>query len=234
MAREYAVIPDDHWLIPPEAFTFEGFQRWLDSGGFPETERIDFLAGQVETEMSPEDLHTHSVVKTAIGLILGALIYETGLGDVYVDSTHLTSKPVGLSVERISSWSSGKPWRRAERPSCPPPEAGPLEWKGRPTLFVEIVRDSSVKKDNQRLPRLYARAGLPELWIADCRWDALRFEIRTLQDGRYAVQQQDGEGWVRSPLLNRSFRLVRWPSPPFPWRYRLEHRSAQTLGAAKA
>ncbi len=40
MAREYAVIPDDHWLIPPEAFTFEGFQRWLDSGGFPETGRI--------------------------------------------------------------------------------------------------------------------------------------------------------------------------------------------------
>jgi Uma2 family endonuclease len=224
MAREYAVIPDENWPIPPAAYTFEGFQRWVESDGFPETGRIDFLAGQVETEMSPEDLHTHSVVKTAIGLVLGALIYETGLGDVYLDSTRLTSKPAGLSVEP-DLFVVLRETLEAGRASFVPSSRGrSSRVEGSADLVVEIVSDSSVKKDTQRLPRLYARAGVPELWIVDCRWDAMHFEIRTLQDGHYVLQQAESEDWVRSPLLNRSVRLIRWPSPPFPWRYRLEHR----------
>jgi Uma2 family endonuclease len=225
MAREYVVIPDENWPIPPEAFTFEGFQRWVESDGFPETGRIDFLAGQVEVEMSPEDLHTHSVVKTAIALTLGALIYETGLGDLYLDSTRLTSKPAGLSVEP-DLFVVLRETLEAGRASFVPSSKGrSSRVEGSVDLVVEIVSDSSVQKDNQRLPRLYARAGVPELWIADCRWDSMRFEIRTLQDGRYLLQQPESDDWVRSPLLNRSVRLIRWSSPPFPWRYRLEHRA---------
>jgi Uma2 family endonuclease len=225
MAREYAVIPDENWPIPPDAFTFEGFQRWVESDGFPETGRIDFLAGQVETEMSPEDLHTHSVVKSVIGFNLCGLIYETGLGDVYLDSTRLTSKPAGLSVEP-DLFVVLRETLEAGRASFVPSSRGrSSRVEGSADLVVEIVSDSSVQKDNQRLPRLYARAGVPELWIADCRWDAMRFEIRTLQDGHYVLQQPESDDWVRSPLLNRSVRLILWPSPPFPWRYRLEHRS---------
>lgn len=225
MAREYAVIPEENWPVPPEAFTFEGFQRWLDSGGFPETGRIDFLAGQVESEMSPEDLHTHSVVKTAIGLVLGTLIYETGLGDVYVDSTRLTSKPAGLSVEPDVFVVLRETLESGRASFIPSSRGRSSRVEGASDLVVEIVSDSSVTKDNQRLPRLYARAGVPEFWLADCRWDALRFEIHTLEEGRYVLQQPDADGWTRSPLLNRSFRLVRWSEPPFPWRYRLEYRA---------
>jgi Uma2 family endonuclease len=228
MAREYAVIPDGNWPIPPEAFTFEGFQRWIESDGFPETGRIDFLAGQVEVDMSPEDLHTHSVVKSTIGSILYGLIYETGFGDVYMDSTRLTSKPAGLSVEP-DVFVILRETLEAGRASFVPSSRGrSSRVEGSADLVVEIVSDSSVKKDNQRLPQLYARAGVPELWIVDCRWDSMRFEIRTLEDGRYVLQppeSAESDDWVRSPLLNRSVRLIRWPSPPFPWRYRLEHRA---------
>jgi Uma2 family endonuclease len=225
MAREYAVIPDENWPIPPEAFTFEGFQRWVESEGFPETGRIDFLAGQVEMDMSPEDLHTHSVVKTAIGFTLCGLIYETGFGDLYIDRTRLTSKSSGLSVEP-DLFVVLRETLEAGRASFVPSSRGrSARVEGSADLVVEIVSDSSVKKDNQRLPPLYARAGVPELWIADCRWDEMRFEICSLQDSRYVLQQPDTDGWTRSPLLSRSFRLLRWSAPPFPWRYRLEHRA---------
>jgi hypothetical protein len=58
--------------IPTDAFTFEGFERWAHSPDFPETGRIDFLAGDVEVDLSPEDLHTHGIVKVAIASALHA------------------------------------------------------------------------------------------------------------------------------------------------------------------
>ena len=76
MAREHAVIFSENLPIPFDAFTFEGFQCWVEAGEFPDTGRVDFLAGEVETEMSPEDLYTHSVVKTAITSMLHVLIAE--------------------------------------------------------------------------------------------------------------------------------------------------------------
>jgi len=224
MAREYAVIPDENVPIPPEAYSFEGFLRWTESDSFPETGRIDFLAGDVEVEMSPEDLHTHGVVKTAMALTLGNLIYDTGLGDLYLDSSRLTSRPAGLSSEPDLFLVLRETLDTGRARFVPTRKGRSGSVEGAPDLVVEIMSDSSVQKDTLRLPRLYARAGVPELWIADCRGDRVRFEIHTLLENGYAVIEADADGWVRSPLLGRSFRLVRWTAPPFPWRYRLEHR----------
>jgi hypothetical protein len=71
MAREHAIIFEQDLRIPADAFTEEGFADWVRSEEFPETGRIDFLAGDVEVEMCPEDLYTHGVVKTAVVLTLG-------------------------------------------------------------------------------------------------------------------------------------------------------------------
>jgi Uma2 family endonuclease len=98
--------------------------------------------------------------------------------------------------------------------------------EGAVDLVVEIVSDGSVKKDTQRLPDLYARAGIPELWIVDARGDALQFQIHALRDGSYTTVEPDSEGWVSSPQLGVDFRLVRRRSSPAPWRYTLEHRKA--------
>lgn len=224
MAREYAVPPFEDIPIPPDAHTFEGFQRWLDSDGFPETGRIDFLAGEVEAEMSPEDLHTHSVVKTAIGLTLGNLIYDTGLGDLYVDSTRLTSKRAGLSAEPDLFIVLRETLDAGRAHFVPTRKGRSSQVEGTADLIVEILSRSSIHKDTLRHPRLYALAGVPELWIVDCR-DSLRFVIHALRDGHYLPMESDADGWTHSPILGRSFRLIRWSEPPFPWRYRLEHRA---------
>ena len=66
MARRHAIIDEENLRIPQDALSFQGFQGWAESEEFPETGRIDYLAGDVEVDMSPEDLHTHGIVKGAI------------------------------------------------------------------------------------------------------------------------------------------------------------------------
>jgi Uma2 family endonuclease len=90
---------------------------------------------------------------------------------------------------------------------------------------VEILSDTSEKRDSQRLLRLYAKAGVPELWIIDARAEDLRFDLFTLRHGRYEPVNPDADGWARSPILRHAFRLVRQRRPGLgTWRYRLEHR----------
>lgn len=65
--------------------------------------------------------------------------------------------------------------------------------EGTADLIVEILSRSSIHKDTLRHPRLYALAGVPELWIVDCRGDSLRFVIHALRDGfpwRYRLEHR--------------------------------------------
>lgn len=218
MAREHAVIFRENLPVPSYAFTLEGFQGWVESDEFPDTGRVDFLAGEVETEMSPENLDTHAVVKTAIVITLGDRIVRTDLGEVYIDRTRVVSPKAGLSVEPdvvVVLWESLESGRVQKNTAA---------LLGAPDLIVEILSDSSVRKDTEVLPVLYARAGVPELWLADARGHQLRFSISCLQDGRYVAVEPDAEGWTRSPRIGGSFRLLRHLTRRRDWRYVLEAR----------
>jgi Uma2 family endonuclease len=189
MARRHAIFSEENLRMPEDAFSYEGFQRWIDSGEFPETGRIDYLGGEVEVDMSPEDLYTHGTAKTAIASKLHFLVAEAELGYVFSDSTRLKSRFADLSVEPDAivvlreTLKAGKvrPSPAARRKS--PGRYSALD--GAADLVVEIVSDGSVKKDTKRLPPLYARAGIPELWTVDARGEDLRFDIQTLRGGQY-------------------------------------------------
>ena len=179
MARESVIAFEESLAIPPDASTFGGFERWAASAAFPETGRIDFLAGDVEVEMSPEDLETHAVVKTAVAARLSNLIVDGDRGEVYIDRTRVVSRKAGLSVEPdvvVALWESFETGRVRYAPS------------------------------------------------ADGRGVELRFSIQTLRDGQYVAVEPDGEGWLRSPRLGGSFRLLRHPARLGHVRYVLEHR----------
>jgi Uma2 family endonuclease len=227
MAREYAVIFKENLPIPLSAFTYEGFQDWVFSDDFPDTGRIDFVAGDVEVEMSPEDLYTHAVVKAAIAKTLQALISDGDRGEVYIDRTRVLSPAAGLSVEPDVAavlWDSFATGRVRAVPSARQGSDGFVAVEGAPDVIVEIVSDRSKKKDTETLPRLYARAGVPELWLTDARGRDIRFGIRSLRDGEYVTREADADGWVSSPRLGGEFRLIRLPTPHGHWRYVLEHR----------
>jgi hypothetical protein len=98
------------------------------------------------------------------------------------------------------------------------------EIEGAADLVVEIVSNSSVGKDTKRLPRLYARADIPEIWITDARGRDLRFQIHTLRDRVYVPVEPEADGWMPSPRLGVAFRLVRQASPFTGWEYTLERR----------
>ena len=228
MARRHAIIFEDDLRIPEDVHTFEGFERWLESDEFPETGRIDFLAGDVEVDLSPEDVFTHSVVKSAVVLTLGNLIREKDQGEIFFDRTRLTSRFAELSVEPDVFLVLDGSLETGKARLTPSSRKGPDRISaidGAPDLVVEIVSDSSVRKDTKRLPLLYARAGVPELWIIDARGKDLRFEIHSLRGSAYVSVEPGAQGWLRSPHLGGSFRITRRRADPFPWRYTLEHRT---------
>jgi Uma2 family endonuclease len=172
------------------------------------------------------NMFTHGAAKAEIATELQVRVTRPGLGSVFVDRARIASGPAQLSVEPdvvVVLWETidtGKvrlvPKKRsADRY---------LETEGGPDVVVEVVSDSSVDKDLERLPPLYAAAGVPELWLTDARGANLRFDILTLQGGSYRPVAADEEGWLPSPRLGRAFRLERTLRRPGIWTYRLASR----------
>jgi Uma2 family endonuclease len=224
-----AVIFEERVRIPVEAHTLDSFRRWAFSEEFPEEGRIDFLGGDVEVDMSPEDLFTHGAVKAAVSRVLGQIVAEGDRGEVFIDSTRLTNPRVGLSAEPdvvVVLWPSLESGSVRLVPAASEGSERFRELEGAADLVVEVVSDRSVGKDNERLPPLYAAAGVTELWLIDARGPEIRFSIRRLEDGRYREVEADNEGWAASPVLQESFRLTRSRSRVGTWRYALEHRPA--------
>ena len=203
-----------------------GFRAWAVSSRFPEHGRIDFLAGDLEVDMSPEELHTHGLAKSAIGSALFSIVTGQDLGDVYIDRARISNPAANLSVEPdvvVVFWDTLDQGRVREISRSRREPDRLIEMEGSPDLVVEIISNSSKKKDLVRLPPLYAAAGIPELWLVDARKKTIRFEIQCLGPDGYEKAEPAAEGWVQSPRLGRSFRLVRRQMRPGRWTYRLEH-----------
>lgn len=216
----------DPLRIPAGAGALDGFRRWARSAEFPETGRIDYLAGELEVEMSPEDLYTHGAPKAEIAATLQELIARSGEGVVFVDRARVTVPEAGLSAEpdvTVVLWESLDSGRVREVPAAGAAAGRFVELQGPPDLIVEVVSDGSVTKDRERLPALYAAAGVPELWLVDARGSRIDFTVQSLAGPSYEKTFRRGE-WLASPLLGREVRLTRSRAGAARWSYRLEVR----------
>jgi Uma2 family endonuclease len=213
--RPSVILLEGGLRIPAGVQDFEEFRRWSHSDQFPEQGRIDYLQGDVEVDMSPEDLLTHGTPKAAIAAGLFAVVVKAGRGLVFIDRARVASPAAGLSVEPdivVALRESLAVNRVRMVPKSPPLPDRYIELEGAPDLVVEILSDSSVNKDRKRLPELYAQAGIPELWLADARHEPLSFEIWTLGKAGYTrvpAEAPGADAWTTSPLLGRRFRLRR-------------------------
>jgi len=201
--------------IPAGVQELEAFRRWSHSHRFPRRGRIDYLQGDIEIDMSPEDLFTHGTAKAAIGAGLYSLIVPPERGLVFIDRARIVSVAAGLSVEPDvvvvlrGSLAAGKV---RMIPSAKARAGRYVEMEGAPDLVVEVISDSSVSKDRKRLPRLYAQAGIPELWLVDARRPVQSLEVWSLDRAGCERVPPDGlrpGTWTASPLLGRCFRLLR-------------------------
>jgi len=209
--------------IPSSAWSFEGFRRWARSKQFPQQGRIDYIAGDLEVDMSPEEIYTHSAVKVEIAVKLHARIVAPDLGTIHIDSTRITFPAAQLSAEPdiiVILWNSLDQGRVRELPSKKHSPERSVELEGAADLVVEVISDASVGKDRGRLPPQYAAAGVPELWLVDVR-RGLRFDLLVLGPDGYRPLAPDADGWLQSPLIG-PVRLRRERIRPDRWSYRLD------------
>ncbi len=203
----------DHGVeIPPGIVDLESFRKWARSDEFPERGRIDWVAGRLEVDMSPEDLNTHGSPKSAVAGELINRIQERDRGLVYIDRARVSNAGADLSAEPdivvvlFDSVESGEA-RLIPKASR---EAGRfVEIEGRVDLAVECISDSSATKDRGRLPRRYWLAGVPEYWIVDARGAEASLEILSRGSEEYEAAPCDERGFRHSGILQAKVRLAR-------------------------
>lgn len=194
--------------IPWETQTLEGFRNWvasLDEGG----PRVSFARGRMHVDMSPQSYDTHEPLVRAINVALCALASELDIGRYFLPPSWFTHEATGLSTEPdgyLALWSTLESKDLAINPERR------TEMVGRPDMVLEVVSDTSHRKDLIEHVMDYALAGVREYWIADARADHLAFRILALDgSGEYADVTPDAEGWLESSLWQRSFRLGQLP-----------------------
>ncbi len=188
------------------------FRGWTLSDDFPERGRIDYIGGRIEVDMSPENLFFHGSIKTEVVRILGNIVRSAGGGYLFSDRTRVSAPDADLSAEPDVVYLSAETIDSGRVRLVPSAGGEPdsyVELEGAPDLVVEIVSDSSVAKDTQRLPLSYWQAGVTEYWVVDVRGERLSFQIYSRGATSYGPVAADHEGFQRSAVFDRQFRLDR-------------------------
>jgi Uma2 family endonuclease len=216
-------VKGDQIRVPSAAFDHTGFRTWATSDDYPQNLRSTFVDSEVLLEMSPEELETHNKVKQAITVTLVSFVEEHDLGEGYSDGVLVSHLGAGLSCEpdlTFISWASWEQGRVRRTQKVGRPERF-VEIEGTPDLVVEVVSDSSVRKDNHLLREAYLRAGIAEYWLVDARGDSILFQI--LQNQGKTFHSIAGWGQPQaSAVLGGRWTLSRTRNRAGGYRYRLE------------
>lgn len=213
--------------IPATAHTLAGFRAWVLSDDFPEHIRVAFIDQEIHLDMSQEELETHNKVKMEVSRVLLNLNREEKRGQFYGDGVLVTNEGAVVSNNPDGIFVLTRSLRSGRVRFVPRTgKAGQyIEIEGIPDWVMEVVSDSSVGKDTQRLRAAYQRAGIREYWLIDARGEDIVFQILYWRKNGYvAAPVQDG--WQRSPVFGRRFRLERQRDPLGLWEYTLHVRPA--------
>jgi len=188
------------------------FRRWALCDQFPVNGRIDFIAGQIEVDMSPEGLFSHGTPKIELVRVLANRIRQTGAGELFADRTRVSCPAADVSVEPDIVFVSDEAFENG-RVRLVAKSSGQedryVEMEGVPDLIVEIVSESSVRKDTQRLLTAYWKAGVLEYWLLDARTEDLMFRMQQLGESAYKAAATDDDGFQYSGVLKCWYRFER-------------------------
>lgn len=204
------VVFEEQVEVPLNLRSLADFRRWATSDDFPQRGRIDYIAGRIEVEVSPEDFFCHGTLKTEIIAVLHRRVKDGNLGHLVADSTRVSSVDADLSAEPDVVFVSHETFDTGRALLVPKAGGEPgryIELEGAPDLIVEIVSDHSVQKDTRRLPEAYFKAGVPEFWLADARKEQLTFQIFRRGETGYEPAEADAERFQTSAVFACGFRL---------------------------
>lgn len=205
-----SVVFDDQVEIPLNLTSLADFRRWALSDDFPDRGRIDYVAGRIEVDMSPEDFFCHGTLKTEIVGVMHGRVKRARLGHLVTDRTRVSSVEADLSAEPDVVFLSHATLESGRARLVPKAGGAPgryVELEGAPDLIVEIVSDSSVSKDSRRLPPAYFAAGVEEFWLADARGEGLSFQIYRRGESGYEAVVADSDGYQASAVFDCRYRL---------------------------
>ncbi|MSU78946.1 MAG: Uma2 family endonuclease [Gemmataceae bacterium] len=152
--------------------------------------------------METED---HNYIRTIITVVVGSIILNEALGRWYADRMLLTHEGAGLSNEPDAMFVSFN--RFANGLAVLKKGGTSKELIGSPNMTLEVIRKSSINKDRVALMAKYAQAGIDKYWLVDSTIETPVLEIYRLVSGKYVVARSN-DGWVKSHLFGRSFRLT--------------------------
>lgn len=216
------VIESDRVSIPEWVTDLDSFRRWADSEDFPETGRICYLNGEVWVDMSREQLFTHLTAKNEFNIVLGAMVKRERLGLYFPDGLRLSNADANFAVVPDAVFTLHA--AREDRVRLlEGKKGGYVEMEGSPDMVLEVVSDSSVRKDMHQLRQDYWIAGIREYWLVDARKEPLAFDIlRHTPKGYRTTPKKDG--WIKSNVFGKSFRLTQKTSEYGDPEYTLEVR----------
>jgi Uma2 family endonuclease len=159
-----------------------------EAGILHEDDRVELIEGEI-ADMTPIGARHANVVRN-LNRILGQQVSDEFLVDV--------QNPVRLDEHNEPQPDLAVIRARAYRDSLPGPED---------VLLLVEVSDTTLSYDrNVKLP-LYARSGIPEVWIVDLAGEAVeRYTTPSGNDYRHLEKVRRGEAFESTALPGLSFR----------------------------
>lgn len=195
--------------VPSRVTDFSSFREWCRSADYPDRGQVFWLGGTIWVSDDMEDLPTHNALEVEIARVLANLVKGRRLGIVCIDGMRMIHEDTVLSVEPDLLFVSAASIRTGRVVLDRNDKDRILEIVGPADVVVEIVSDSSVRKDAD-LRQLYFDAGVREYWVIDARSGDPRFDLlRRSPRGFTATPRRAGR--FRSTVFRRSFQLL--PDP---------------------
>ena len=199
--------------VPGMSVAYDQFHPWWLSDDCPEKVRFSFLGDVLELDLMPESVNSHGAPKTEAAIVVCGRVKRARLGYCGIDSTAYSCRSVGLSCEPdfvVVTYDALNEGRATLTPKANRPDDY-IEISGAADLVGELISDSSVAKDRRLEPPLLFAAGVREYWRIDCRGQTPEFELFRRGESDWEPTPADAEGFRRSDVLGRRYRLTRLP-----------------------
>lgn len=210
--------------IPHDARDLDSFRRWVLGESAPANVRLAYLNGDIWFEFTEDPLPTHGRLKGAVHATLAGLVQDGHLGQYYAGGVLVrprTSRYLGTPLGSFVSYDSLRSGRVSRVAGTAP---GVVELVGGPDLALEVVADNSVRRDAVDLFDAYWKAGVGEYWLIDARGDAPRLDVYRRGPKGFVATRRAADGWLKSLVFGRSFRLTQSTDEVGDPRYTLEVR----------
>jgi Uma2 family endonuclease len=207
-----AIIFDGNLRIPPGIKDLASFRDWTYSKDYPNRGDIAWLGGVLWVDLSMEQAYTHNQIKAEITYILSGIVRKDKLGYVFPDGMRFSHPAADLSCEPDMMFVTYETFQNDSIREIPSADGPAIELEGTPDMVLEVVSDSSIGKDTNRLMSFYFEAGIKEYWLVDVRGEGVEFEIfKRGSKGFVATRRQAGK--IRSAVFGNSFQLTRGVDP---------------------